>query len=48
MVSNDALSFGIDFGTTNTCAYMRVNEEIPKEINLRIDYSNVSPSDDKC
>ena len=48
MINNDSISFGIDFGTTNTCAYMRVNEEIPKEINFanRL-YTPFAPADDK-
>ena len=33
-INNDSYSIGIDFGTTNTCAYLRINEEVPKEIQF--------------
>ena len=32
LVSKDRFKIGIDFGTTNTCAYIRKNDEIPKDV----------------
>jgi hypothetical protein len=34
VVTNDRYKIGIDFGTTNTCAYIRKNDEEAKDITL--------------
>ncbi len=48
MINNDYIKFGIDFGTTNTCAYMRINEDVPIAVNFanRL-YSPFSEPDQK-
>ena len=35
ILNNNRVSFGIDFGTTNTCAFMRVNDETPRVIDFK-------------